>query len=304
MNIPFVSVFILTYNQEQFIAQTLESILSQKTNFSFQLVIGDDYSIDSTRIICEKYEKDYGNKIKLLPNLGKNIGLIANYIRTIKECDGKYIAICDGDDYWIDFLKLQKQVDFLEKHVEFSIVYTKVKKLFPDGKFKDSVVIPNKSDSEFDDLIYDNFIPSVTALFRNNQNISELPSWICKYPYGDWPTYLWTIKDGSKIYFLNEITAVYRMDIGVSSKIRKVISDIIKINLDITQDIYNDVNFKHKRAIVKEALDKKNMSLMARFNRERSYFKAMKLFINNLKFILKNYKFTKIYLYSIYKSFS
>ena len=194
--------------------------------------------------------------------------------------------------------------DFLEKHVEFSIVYTKVKKLFPDGKFKDSVVIPNKSDSEFDDLIYDNFIPSVTALFRNNQNISELPSWICKYPYGDWPTYLWTIKDGSKIYFLNEITAVYRMDIGVSSKIRKVISDIIKINLDITQDIYNDVNFKHKRAIVKEALDKKNMSLMARFNRERSYFKAMKLFINNLKFILKNYKFTKIYLYSIYKSFS
>lgn len=135
MNDNTVSIFILTYNQENFIAKTIDSILMQKTNFPFQLVVGEDCSTDATRIICEKYASDCGDKIKLLPNLNKNIGLIANYMRTIKECDGKYIAICDGDDYWIDENKLQKQVDFLESHLDFSIVYTNVRRLFSNGEF-------------------------------------------------------------------------------------------------------------------------------------------------------------------------
>ncbi len=299
-----VSIFILTYNQEQFIAQTIESVLMQKTNFAYQLVIGEDCSTDRTRTICENYAQQYPEKIKLLSKLENNIGLIANYMRTIKECDGKYIAICDGDDYWIDELKLQKQVGFLESNPDFSIVYTKVRKLFPNGEFKESVANPKSRTTNFEDLIFDNYIPSVTALFKNIQNTkNQLPNWILKYPYGDWPTYLWTIKESGKIYFLDEVTAVYRMDIGESFKIRKKGSTIVKTDLQITKDILIDLNFAHKRKIVEEALIKRKISLMVRYNREGSYWRALKLFFYNLKYNLQQYAVTKMYFYSLYKSF-
>lgn len=301
MSTIVVSIFILTYNQEKFIAQTIASILMQKTNFSFQLVIGEDCSDDKTRVICERYARDYVDKIKLLPSPCKNIGLIANYIRTIKECDGKYIAICDGDDYWIDENKLQKQVDYLESHPDFSIVYSKVRKLFPNGETKDPPNFERIQNADFDDLIFDNFIPSVSVLFRNIQNESSYPNWINNFPYGDWPTYLWTIKDAGKIHFLNESTAVYRMDIGVSSQIRKVNRDIININLNILKCIYEDINFINKRQIVSKSIEKKNIELMISFNNDKKYLKA---FIKYINLILKQrdkYYITKMYLYSLKK---
>lgn len=299
-----VSIFILTYNQEQFISETIESVLMQKTTFEYQLVIGEDCSTDSTRKICESYAHLFPEKIKLLPPLEKNIGLIANYIRTIKECNGKYIAICDGDDYWIDEKKLQKQVDFLENNFDFFIVYTRVRKLFPNGEFKESTSIPQKKTTDFDDLIFDNYIPSVTALFKNIQdNQNQLPTWIINLPYGDWPTYLWTIKDGGKIHFLDEVTAVYRMDIGESFKIRKKMSAIVRTNLKITNEILNDLTFKFKQKIVKEALIKKRISLMVCYNREGNYLGAIKLYFYNLKYDLYAHPVSKMYLYSLYKSF-
>ncbi|MGM8362767.1 glycosyltransferase [Flavobacterium sp. ARAG 55.4] len=299
-----VSVFVLTYNQENFIAQAIESILMQKTNFTYQLVIGEDCSTDTTREICEIYAQQFPDKIKILPALDTNIGLIANYMRTLKECDGKYIAICDGDDYWLDEYKLQKQVDFLESNPDFSIIYTRVRKLYPNGEFKESTVIPQKTSSTFDDLIFDNYIPSVTALFKNIQdNCSEIPDWILNYPYGDWPTYLWTIKNGGKVYFLDEITAVYRMEIGVSSKIRKKVSTIDEINSRITREILKDSSFKSRKEIVKQALIKQKIRLMVRYNRERNYVEAFKLYFCNLKYFFHIYSVSKMYLYSLYKSY-
>ena len=298
-----VSVFLLTYNQEAFIVQTLDSILSQKTNFKYQLVIGEDCSADNTRAICEAYASNFPEKIKLLPALEKNIGLIANYVRTIKECDGKYIAICDGDDYWIDALKLQKQVDFLEINPGFSIVYTRVRKLFPNGEFKESTIVPKKTTSDFDDLIFDNFIPSVSVLFKNIQDHqNQLPNWILKFPYGDWPTYLWTIKNGGKIHFINQVTAVYRMQIGVSTQVRKSVSNALLLNLGILKCIFNDPVFSHKKNIVLKAIKKHEVSLMTSYNREKQYLKGFKQYIYNLKQVPKNFKLTKLYLYSIYKS--
>lgn len=302
MNPITVSVFLLTYNQEVFIEQTLEGILKQQTNFSFQIVIGEDCSTDATRTICKNYEQNFPNKIKLLPALDKNIGLIANYMRTIKACDGTYIAICDGDDYWIDENKLQKQVDFLEANPEFSIVYTKVLKLLPNGNFKESVEKRPKLTADFDDLIFDNYIPSVTAMFRNNQGISEVPSWIENFPYGDWPTYLWTLKDGGKIQFMDEVTAVYRTQIGVSAQVRKSNSNTLLVNLNILKCIYNDEHFKHKKDIVLQAIKKQNTRLITSYNREKYYLKGFKQYISILSQEKLNFSLTKLYLYSIYKS--
>lgn len=298
-----VSIFILTYNQEQFIAQTIKGVLMQKTNFNYQLVIGEDYSTDDTRTICEYYAAEYGKKIKLLPSLNKNIGLIANYMRTIAACDGKYIAICDGDDYWIDEYKLQKQVDFLETNPDYSIVYTGVRKLFIDGKTFDSVYNLEKKNPDFDDLIFNNFIHSVTALFKNIQNSGEVPSWFVKFPFGDWQTYLWVIKDGGKIHFLEDISSVYRMNIGVSAGYMRKNSSFIQVLLKILENIYSDESFSHRKEIVAMSIAAKRNDLMTSFNREKCYFKAFMQYVSIMKNNKERYQLTKLYLYSIYKSF-
>lgn len=114
-----VSVSMIAYNIEPFIGQAIESILMQKTNFPLQLVIGENLSPDGTRDICIAYKKKYPDRIKLLLH-EKNLGLTANSIATQNACDGKYIAMCDGDDYWTDPYKLQTQVDFLESHPEYA----------------------------------------------------------------------------------------------------------------------------------------------------------------------------------------
>ena len=298
-----VSIFLLTYNQEEFISQTIESILNQKTKFTFQLVIGEDCSKDKTREICQEYANKNSNKIKLLPLLEKNIGLIANYMRTIRECDGKYIAICDGDDYWIDNNKLQKQVDILEANNDISIVYTKVKRLYPNGEIKESIVSNRKQVSGFEDLVIDNFIPSVSVVFKNNQSKAKLPDWIYEFPYGDWPTYLWTIKDSGSIYFLDQTTAVYRMGIGESFKLRKVISKILEVNLRILNKMLNDFSFKKHSKIIYKSILEKEINLMSSYNREKKYIKALIKLVFNLLDNRKKIKVIKMYLYSLKRSF-
>ena len=122
-----VSVSMITYNHEAFIAEAIEGVVMQKTTFPFELVIGEDCSTDNTRAICIEYQKKYPDIIRLrLPE--KNQGMMLNWINNIESGHGKYIALCDGDDYWTDPYKLQKQVDFMEVNPDFALcshsVYT------------------------------------------------------------------------------------------------------------------------------------------------------------------------------------
>lgn len=299
MNGITVSIFMLTYNQEQYIAQAIESVLMQKTNFSYQLVIGEDCSDDQTEIICKEYEVRYPNKIKLLPSLKKNIGLMANYVRTIKECDGKYIAICDGDDYWIDENKLQKQVDFLEYNPDFSIVHTNYKRVFSKGE----PVIPSvknfDDNGDFDYLVFGNYIISVTVLFKNIQKKDSLPPWIIRFPYGDWPTYLWTIRNEGKIHFLDDVTAAYRTDIGVTSTTK----NFKIVDIKILKCIVADTNFSHKKEIIMKSINRMGHHLMKCYNWEKKYFEALKQYIYLIRKEGNKFQITKIYLNSIKSSF-
>ena len=278
-----VSIFMLTYNQENLIAQAVEGVLMQKTNFNYQLVIGEDCSTDKTRDICVEYSIKYHDKIKLLPKLDNNIGLISNYIRTIKECDGKYIAICDGDDYWIDEFKLQKQIDFLEKNREFDIVYSNCVKLDYKGNLFKREICNNINNVDFDSLIFDNCIPAPTAVFRNLQELKQLPVWIKDLPYGDWPTYLWVLNNGGKIYGLDDFTAVYRTSIGVSAKIRSKLSNLFLTEIKILKYILNDITFKNRRNVVKESLAQKQFNLMLAYNREYEYLRSFRILIFTVK---------------------
>ncbi len=126
---PEVSVFIITYNQEKTIAQTIESILMQKGEFSMELIIGEDGGSDSTRQICLDYQKKYPEIIRLLLQ-DTNQGLLKNYIDTIRLCRGQYVGVCAGDDYWIDERKLEKQIQFFKQNPGYGVVSTSGYRLF------------------------------------------------------------------------------------------------------------------------------------------------------------------------------
>jgi len=118
---PLVSVLVTPYNQKDYIRQTLDSILMQKCNFSFEVVIGEDCSTDGTREICKEYASAFPDKIVLCLN-EQNKGLLNNYFDVFLKAKGTYIADCGGDDYWLTDSKLQDQVDLLESHPEVSLV--------------------------------------------------------------------------------------------------------------------------------------------------------------------------------------
>ncbi len=130
-NEPLVSVHMITYNHESYIAQAIEGVLAQKTTFPFELVIGEDCSTDGTRRVALEYQRKHPQIIHLLPS-EKNLGLMVNAYRTDKACRGKYIAYCEGDDFWQRTDKLQLQVDFLESHPEVGLVHSDYDRLFQD----------------------------------------------------------------------------------------------------------------------------------------------------------------------------
>jgi glycosyltransferase involved in cell wall biosynthesis/RimJ/RimL family protein N-acetyltransferase len=117
---PIVSVFVMVYNHEIFLADCLDGLLMQKCNFNFDIVVGEDCSVDNSREILLDYQNKYPGKFKLLLHKN-NIGANQNQLEVLKNCKGKYIAFCEGDDYWTDPLKLQKQVDFLEGNPDYSM---------------------------------------------------------------------------------------------------------------------------------------------------------------------------------------
>lgn len=108
-----VSIIVLTYNQENTIGRTLDSILKQETQYPYEIIIGDDCSKDSTRSICEKYQREYPDKVKL-NEPHDNYGVVRNYIDTLRRCKGKYIMECAGDDWWHNPQKIELQVSFME----------------------------------------------------------------------------------------------------------------------------------------------------------------------------------------------
>lgn len=115
---PKVSVCMISYRHEAFVAQAIESILAQKCEFEFELVIGDDCSPDRTGTICDEFARR-DPRVKLLPR-DRNLGVMGNFSRTLQACRGEYVAVCEGDDYWLDPLKLTKQVTFLDTHPDHS----------------------------------------------------------------------------------------------------------------------------------------------------------------------------------------
>jgi glycosyltransferase involved in cell wall biosynthesis len=213
-----VSVCMITYNHEEFISQAIEGILMQNCNFQVELLIGEDYSTDYTRQICQEYASKYSN-INLLPS-ETNLGMIPNFRRTLSACNGKYIALCEGDDYWTDPYKLQKQVDFLESHPDYTMLHTNKAVLFNNKLHTDNSLVI-KSGYIFEELMFVPLISTLTVLCRADflkdslarvSLLIESRNWLM----GDFPLWL-DIAQNHQIAYLNKVTGVYRfLDESVS----------------------------------------------------------------------------------------
>lgn len=207
-----ISVIVLTYNQEQYISQTLDGILMQIVDEPIEIVIGNDSSSDSTQAICEEYKKRNPNLIRLFYHK-KNLGLVQNFIAMVKECRGEYIALCDGDDYWIDEYKLQKQVDILRKEANCVLVHTH-RTLLSDVEINQPALDVSIAESA-SELFFHPYICVPTVLFR----AKVLYDWIDEYAklsiVQDWRMQdfpLWLYLGTKGIFkYISESTAIYRV---------------------------------------------------------------------------------------------
>jgi len=244
-----LSVCIITYNHRNYISQAITGALNQVTNFPFEIIIYDDHSFDGTSEICNEFARKYPNLIKYYCN-DFNIGPVKNFKKAIKTCCGRFIAICEGDDYWIDNNKLHKQVDFLLQNEDYGMVHSNAhillnnKKLIKDfykntepfliNNDKVSNAILNKSypiftcttclrtkfiETYLDDTEYDNFL------------MADTPLWF-------------EISKVSKVFYLDQSTAIRRLTRGSlsNSHSRKKNLDFLLNGLSCLSYIFNKHN--------------------------------------------------------------
>ena len=254
---PLVSVIMITYGHEKYIEEAIRGVFLQKTNFPLELIISNDNSPDSTDEIVKNIIKYAPENISVnYIHHPENIGMHHNFTSALRTAQGKYIAVCEGDDYCTDENKLKKQIDFLEKNEDFTLTFHNVfirngETLRADLDYEKR--LSSKNVYTINDLSKGNFIHTLSVVFRNME--IEFPEWYYTSFLGDYPIWLWLSKKG-KIKYFPEKMGVYRENVGVWSGksqeerefktmlvLRNLIPDFemlpdVKKNLTYTKNIY------------------------------------------------------------------
>ena len=239
-----VNICMITYNHQEYISESIESILRQATNFSIQLIIGEDHSTDRTKEICEGYAVRFPDKITLITSDG-NVGMSKNFLRTYKACNGKYIAFCEGDDFWTDPNKLQKQVDFLETNPAYSGCFHNVTMMEQrNGENREWTLHKSLPKDTFitEDILGPWFIPSPSFVFVNYTDF-VLPDWFFDCQYGDLPFMLLLTLRGD-IKYMDEVMGVYRLHNTGASSLHKAYDKImVMVYIYASFDIYTKYTY-------------------------------------------------------------
>jgi len=214
---PMISICVQTFQQKNYIRNCLDGILMQKVNFTYEVLLGEDESNDGTREICIEYAEKFPNKIRLFLHRRENNIKIEgkasgrfNFLYNLHSANGKYIALCEGDDYWTDPFKLQKQFDYLEANKEYVLCAHQVDSLIADKRIKRRKICSNPSSTY---LLIKNFIPTLSIFFRKK---SLLPHYFDVIRYcivGDFPL-LYLIGKHGKFKIFSESMGVYRINNG------------------------------------------------------------------------------------------
>lgn len=214
-----VTIRCITYNHEPYIRQCLEGFIMQKTNFRFEAIVHDDASTDETANIIREYAEKYPDIIKPIFETENQYSKLDGSIQCImsEHIHGKYVAMCEGDDYWIDPLKLQKQVDFLESNPKYSMC---AHNAFVFYQQKNDVCLFNKTSYSGELSVHDAIhawkIPTASILVLS-EIAKEYPSWLAVIYSGDYSLILRTLLKG-KIYLNSDIMSVYRVSyVGYSA---------------------------------------------------------------------------------------
>lgn len=280
---PLVSVAMLSYNHAKYINEAVESILNQKVNFQIQIVIADDYSTDATRDILKKNQLKHPNLFKLIFQ-SENVGPTQNNIDLLTNLDGKFIAALEGDDYWIDDYKLQKQVDFLNSKRKYQFCFTRFKTYRQDlNTFQEDVNGKYFSKESYINIDFKRLqtgwhMGTQTLLFRRESlNLETIKNFSL---FRDMHIITQLLKKG-KGACLNFFGAVYRIhDAGIHSTLNNY--EKIELGYLVYKEIYED-NPSNK--FLKERHLRSLNDYIISLIKSRRLLKALKM---SFKFLIKN----------------
>ncbi len=290
-----LSVCLITYNHEKYIREAIEGILIQKTNFDFELVVGEDNSTDNTRAICEELAAAHPKLIKLLPKT-KNLGMMPNFVRTYNACQGEFIALIEGDDFWTDPEKLQKQVDYLLQNPDcalcahdVNLVYENVPEVYP---FQ---AVWSKDRFEFKDVFGCHFISTLSIVFKKNK-LGQLPPWFNNLIIGDVPIVLILTSIGYGHYFMEKMAVKRKNDGGVTFNPERKKLDMGPLFYIMYNQVFKHIDYKfrdifylkfagYERSFVLKGLRNRNFSMVA-----KNIFLAL---IHDPYWLISKFKITK-----------
>jgi len=301
-----VSVCITAYNHGKYIAQALDSILMQEVDFKYEIVVGEDCSTDNTRQILLAYKKKYPDKLKLLLH-EKNMGAQKNVIAILNNCSGKYIAMLDGDDYWIDPKKLQIQIDLMEKnpdcHMSFHPAEARIDNA-ETGKVIAKHTNKNKIFTTSEVILGGGgFAPTASTVFHR-EVIDNLPDFFEETPVGDYYLQILGSVHGGALY-IDRVMSVYRLGIEGSwshSMINIDIDKKVKIHHAYMKAL-NDMNIYLNKKYQNEIVQKRSRYYyyIAVFYLKNNMFKEFK---KNIESSFNTYPFRSLpYLFLYYLRF-
>jgi len=216
---PTLSIVMIAYNMEKYIRQAIDSVLAQRVDFDYELVIGEDRSSDRTREIVLEYAERWPDRIRPILR-DDNLGMNRNFKETLLQARGRFIALLDSDDYWTTPDKLQRQMDFLRAHPECSICFHNTLVVYEHGDrpthpfhmerpaYPISHRIP-KPISTLADLAGGNFMQTCSVMFRAGL-YGELPDWYLEMPTFDWPLHVLNAEHGN-VGYIDEVMGAYRV---------------------------------------------------------------------------------------------
>ena len=222
---PLVSVIVTTYNHEPYLACALDAILAQRCDFGVEIILGEDCSTDGTLAICREYAEKYPEQITLIAST-ENVGWRANYRRCVEAARGKYIAFCDGDDYWCDKNRLAEQVALMEQNSNIGLCYTLAERRDKEGMLIGHFPI-REGHTTLDTLLHDWCIENCTTLARRElvlayyttEKPKNRPEWLTE----DLPMWLY-VAAHSEVAYIDRATAVHRVfpdSVSHSTSLRK-----------------------------------------------------------------------------------
>ncbi|MBE0410255.1 MAG: glycosyltransferase [Anaerolineales bacterium] len=259
-----VSVLIITYNHEQYIAEAVQSVLTQKTTFDYEIVVGEDCSTDETRNILVSLTEKYPDRIKLLFS-ERNQGVHRNLVNSLAACKGKYIAFLDGDDLWTSNDKLEIQANYMDEHPNCAVSFHNATIINEDNSqiIKNNYFTPGlKRIFTSIDIVKRNFIPNCTVMFKRGL-IEQFPPWFYEIPAEDRALHILNAQHGT-IEYIDLNMAAYRIHSGgVYSNLSHVEKlKNLMVTLTILDENFYDLYHELISPIISDIWDKISIALV------------------------------------------